>query len=860
MSRKVQLPDGRTIEIPDDATPEQLAALKEKLRAKYAAQTPGQPADDVPPNPPAAPPKKRNLLEDLLASAANSNFGRGVQRIAAGDVSPEEAAGAMGKSVEAMVRGVPGSDYVAAGGAQIANVLTGQGINPNEVDEQRARRKDLRQELPMQNLAGELMGAGVAADKIAKAPGLAVKAAQPVLNTLRLGGQGAVVSGGVSLAQEGDAGRAAKDAVVGAVINPAMAGVLRVAGQGAKAAKEFFRPSLSGFTALAKRVKEKGESLAQAEARLKRDFDEMKALRGGQAPSIAELVEESGRRRLAAVSETHTAAGETFERAAVAADEARPALAEQVIAGTGARRTADEIAARETAAGNVAVENARTTARERLAQSRQRTTAQVEEQRAAAEAARTAIRSEIQAATALDDRIVSAERATALRDRWATETMRALEQNPIVFSQAAVREYMQTPAVGDVLVRMQRAARASEQGQYERIIDAIAEGRAVPIPTRIVDTLRRELRAVASRGEGGSFNLNNIAQDIENTARGASRGYDEFLSEYETISDEIEGIARGARVLTESPTVMQAAVQDRGAVFARGAERGARVAVGEAAARSPEKLARAISSDPTRVSPLGRSAEAVVDAARRGVGRLDEATAAAQRVVDEGREAVAAIRREGSEALREAAGTARKRVSDARRAETVMRDDVSEFEQYIRGVAPDMRDDVAAIARDKVAGQAGRSDKAARETLERVQERGVQSNLGAALGPEEAARIARAGRLETRAAENLDTVRPPKPKPINAGDAFRDVVDTGIAATGRVSGGFVSNFGRRIINKAVSFGMPPGAASKLAEYATDPAMAEQLLARMRKAGLSEEKANELRALISTAATAAATGE
>jgi hypothetical protein len=45
LPRNIQLPDGRILTIPDDATPDQLAALKNQLASKYANLTTGEGMD-----------------------------------------------------------------------------------------------------------------------------------------------------------------------------------------------------------------------------------------------------------------------------------------------------------------------------------------------------------------------------------------------------------------------------------------------------------------------------------------------------------------------------------------------------------------------------------------------------------------------------------------------------------------------------------------------------------------------------------------------------------------------------------------------------------------------------------------------
>lgn len=147
----VEGPDGAEIEFPDDTPPETIKAAMSK---HYGAPKPQRAGATPPVANSREQPKERNFLE---------NVAKGAERIATGDVAPEEY-GRVGENFVRSVTGPLGGDVVAAAGSAVA----GKGFNPNE---QRARREELAAENPVTATAGELLGAGGVAKALAPVVG-----------------------------------------------------------------------------------------------------------------------------------------------------------------------------------------------------------------------------------------------------------------------------------------------------------------------------------------------------------------------------------------------------------------------------------------------------------------------------------------------------------------------------------------------------------------------------------------------------------------------------------------------------------------------------------------------------------------
>lgn len=232
-------------------------SANEIAEALAAMEQGGQSQGPAPGSAPAQPPEPRQknpgIIESIAQGADNfgrgltrlpgaisdsvqrtaQDFGRGVDRIASGDVSPQQAADALGGSVNTMIHAVPGADLVSAGAENAVNALQGEPMNASAVDEARARQEERAKEYPLQNLAGELTGAGAVASRVAQIPGLAVVAGGGrAANATRLAGQGALGAGGVELAESGDPLKAAGAAATGAVLTPAMSATIERALRG----------------------------------------------------------------------------------------------------------------------------------------------------------------------------------------------------------------------------------------------------------------------------------------------------------------------------------------------------------------------------------------------------------------------------------------------------------------------------------------------------------------------------------------------------------------------------------------------------------------------------------------------------
>lgn len=239
-----------------------------------------------------------------------------------------ELPGAVADNALTMARNIPGAEYVEAGGGQIVNLLEGEGLTSGLVEQARQEAAIQSERNPVAAMAGQLAGAGAVANRVAKIPGLAPVAGQPgnIAKTAAIGG---VTEGAVGFADTGNPLEAANRAAAGAILTPVAAAVLRpVIAVGAPAVRSITDKALpSGMKKLAQIVK-----IPVAE--LERARQALKTSRGGQNPSIAEIVDTATVQRAQSVIGSQPTVAKAAQGAAEAAELARgPRLAEIVEAG-----------------------------------------------------------------------------------------------------------------------------------------------------------------------------------------------------------------------------------------------------------------------------------------------------------------------------------------------------------------------------------------------------------------------------------------------------------------------------------------------------------------------------------------------
>lgn len=247
------------------------------------------------------------------------NFGRGAARLASGEKSLGDLGGAIVDNVQTMATSIPGADLVEAGSRNLANMATGREFDWDMDEKVRARNQASAERNPLAALSGELVGAGAVANRVMQAPGLAITTAGAPGNIARTAAVGGLSEGAVSLVDTLDPVKAAGNAVVGAIAAPVVGGAVKatvdlaapsargVAGRGAPA----------GFRKLSQIVR-------MPVAELEAAFNALRTQRGGQNPSIAEVVNTATVQRAQSLVKSQRPVAQAAEAAAEAGEVARP--------------------------------------------------------------------------------------------------------------------------------------------------------------------------------------------------------------------------------------------------------------------------------------------------------------------------------------------------------------------------------------------------------------------------------------------------------------------------------------------------------------------------------------------------------
>src|SRR6056297_157150 len=242
--------DGNEIEI--DENDPRVPAIKEKIKGMSPEErsTLNFQRVEAPALAPSAQDNRRRVLEDRMErqrakpnpiAEGVGNFGRGVQRIATGDVAPQEIGDALETSIRSTTAPL-GGDFLAAGGENIARFIMGDDINPNALAEQRGRLEELAANDPINAGASEMLGFGGLLKAITGvAPGLTrvgqgstIANPQRAVNAGRSALEGAVTTGVGRKAQGAPDAQAAQEAGIAAVASPLAGGLLRAVTQGAQ--------------------------------------------------------------------------------------------------------------------------------------------------------------------------------------------------------------------------------------------------------------------------------------------------------------------------------------------------------------------------------------------------------------------------------------------------------------------------------------------------------------------------------------------------------------------------------------------------------------------------------------------------
>lgn len=281
---RVKLPDGRVVNVPDDATPEQLQAFKAKLAAEF------------PQNPPAetAP---VNDLGDFSGSGLTPQQREAAARIGEQFVNAD-AEGLVGKELGKLKASVLG----AGGGAfEVTNALLRRQIK-NQLGVTDEQAKMLADEtlgaaakarpgaFAKGYGAGAFLSGGAAAKAFGSIPKVGQAAqfvrGQPIANTVKAALVGGVGAAAAEANKGGDAEDITEAAAVGTAAGPVLGAVTRAAGT---VVNRLTQKSKQGFEALSRALKKKGRDFKPEE--LAAEFERKKVILG-RNPTALELVGE----------------------------------------------------------------------------------------------------------------------------------------------------------------------------------------------------------------------------------------------------------------------------------------------------------------------------------------------------------------------------------------------------------------------------------------------------------------------------------------------------------------------------------------------------------------------------------------
>lgn len=863
MPVRIPLPDGRSIDVPDDISPADKAALKEKLRAKYGA---GEPAEDRQPEPAKQPTPEEiaGITQENGQPVKEGNFfsdlGKGFERIGGtignafgGDykdpVRPREVADIGENFVRSMAAPV-GGDFVAAGGENIGNFVQGKPINHDAVEQQRARREQLANDNPLTALGGEGLGivatAGMASNR--------VNAIMPTASRLtKLVATGAAISGGASAAEGNDTGQVLTDTAVGGLSAPIIDKVVRIAAPGIKTAVKYARSILPGGEQAASELA--AQKIAQkfpgTDAQTLQKWVEDFRRTNNRTPSVAEFDDARVTGKLAKLAENNKVVGAAADAAEEANTAALPARARAQIQGTTPELTPDTVNARTAAQAATKTAAVETETTAKAAANKAQLDKDVAQHNQLAEDALAKIQKEMDFNTRLPPETPrSPQAAQAALDDYGNKAMDALSKRNILFPKG-MAQLQAKPVIDTLNSKLANAVPGSQEAKrLEATINNITEGKPTFINVRDIDDIRRTVNSMIDKKLIGKDVLDNVVQPIEAQARHALPAYDDFLTSYGQAAQAIEGMSHGAGVMTPKTTPFAATLNvmaNGKPAVAAGARAGAKVALSDAAQRAPERTARALVADPRAVeAALGSEAAPIVESSRANTAVIDQAALDAKAAMTRGRTTQKALDANAQAQRDNIASNAKQRTDTATGAAKVLDDFAPDFEATVVNAPADMRADVADIARTRLAQTAGEGPRGANKVQrDLVDNPNTQRRVAAALGDDEARALANTAQKEQKSAAALDQIRPTPKSNKEAADYVKEAV-RGAAAAGGAGGPFARiNAWSSVFSWFKELGLPPVAAKKTAEMLFEAGRTDEVIDRLMKIGVEKEQLAEL---------------
>lgn len=183
---------------------------------------------------------------------------------------------------------------------------------------------------------------------------------------------------------------------------------------------------------------------------------------------------------------------------------------------------------------------------------------------------------------------VTTTRATqeARRTAVAEEAFAKAERDPIKFTRGQVQDLLNDPD-------LRRGIPRTLKRRLDDIMDAAGDG-PVTLTGLDVNDMRKALRKRARGATGADRVFGELADEVEQIARGQSQKFGEAIDEFARRSLTGEGVAAGRKIATTTTGEVTQAGKAAGAAEAAGRRVGARTAVAETAAESAASADRLV--------------------------------------------------------------------------------------------------------------------------------------------------------------------------------------------------------------------------------------------------------------------------
>ena len=175
----------------------------------------------------------------------------------------------------------------------------------------------------------------------------------------------------------------------------------------------------------------------------------------------------------------------------------------------------------------------------------------------------------------------------ARRTTVAGEAFAAAERDPIKFTKGQVTDLLNDPD-------LRRGLPRTLKRRLDDLMDVAGEGQGVTLSGLDVNDMRKALRKRARGATGADRVFGELADEVEQIARGQSQKFGEAIDEFARRSLTGEGVEAGRKVATTRTGEFVQAGEAAGAAEAAGRRVGARTAVAETAAESATSADRLV--------------------------------------------------------------------------------------------------------------------------------------------------------------------------------------------------------------------------------------------------------------------------